>query len=802
MKKKIIYVISILVIVGIVVVRMSYAANTDTNAITSDKYEIANNTIYAVPTSSEFLASELKENITSTETIQVYSPNDELLCDYDAIGTDYKVKVSNETYNVVLLGDLTEDGNITLGDVSKVYNHYRKKKVITDNTINAGKLTGNSDITIGDVSKLYNFYRGKMPFSYYSSEHPDGILDEVNATVDNLAALKAYNASVGQVIETKGYSTANDGGGAKYLIEEKNGQTADNALYIKLSNGKIAKYIIAKKTINVKAMGAKGDGTTDDHNFFAKAINAGAETIYIPDGTYNLNNSKITLKRFTRLLGTDPSKVTLKEGTFRAQYGINAENITFDGGVTSGVGYIGVAADDSGKIQINATPASGATDVFFKNCTFQNATVASHAISTEESKSIRNNVVIGCKFKNLGRLGIYHNITMGEGKYIENIFDNLGSSDLLEGEVSAIFLGDITNNTSFEVDKIYIYKNKFSNLITADNFDASADQTHIINANFIAVRGYNAVIDNNEFTNLEGYGNDREGVYTKVQNLTVSNNILTDAGMGEGYICAKPHFGDAVFHITNNKFYGKAGNAIKDYGTGTIEGNEIYIENTKRAIECSYSDTRMTSTTPLTIKNNLFQAGTSTNLVYHDHEVENYATDTKVVSVPNSKVEVIFEDNKVQPTTDFSSYVSIMNTQKKVTVKNNKFYLSERSGDSTVTVTNTSKSYADTLDTDVTFEGNYFENGNFKTCARTGLHQTTEQTTSREISFKNNTINQVYPRIIHAIITQTPNNNNDKLIVSGNTTNTTKSNTAISTQTKEFELDNPDFAKVSHKLAD
>ncbi len=62
--------------------------------------------------------------------------------------------------DVVVLGDITGDGLIQIGDVSALYNHYRNNKILTGVYLEAGLLTGNDSVLIGDVSKLYNFYKG------------------------------------------------------------------------------------------------------------------------------------------------------------------------------------------------------------------------------------------------------------------------------------------------------------------------------------------------------------------------------------------------------------------------------------------------------------------------------------------------------------------------------------------------------------------------------------------------------------------------------------------------------------------
>ena len=794
MKKRIIYIVYFIALFATIVAKISYAA--DTNVITSENYLIENKTIYAVPTSNEFNLPEFLGNVTSSESFGVYDTDNNLLIYDEHVGTGYKLKLANTDYNIVVLGDVTGDGLIEIGDISRLYNHYRGTKKFSGVDLLAGKLTGNDNVAIGDVSKLYNFFRGTKAFSYYTSEYPDGVAYEADKIVDNVEALKTTDASVDQIIQTKGYYSLNDGGGAKYIIEAKNGQRADNALYIKLNNGKIAKLLRANKTINIKQLGAKGDGTTADQDYFSKAINSGADTIYIPEGTYELGNTKVYFKKFIRLIGEDQTKVILKNGTIRTPYGVAAENITFDSGMTQEIAYMGVDPDPSGTIMVNVVP-EGETNVIFKNCTFQNGTVASYASTDDKTKIIKNNIVDHCTFKNLGRLAIYHNLTMGKGVYTNNTFTNIGGDDLDEGEISAIFLGDITNNTRYEVNEIIIKDNTFTNLITKDDFE---ENVHAVNANFIAIRGYNATIDHNTFTNLQGYGKDREGIYTKIQNLTVTNNTLTDAGMGEGYICAKPHFGVDNFNISGNTLIGKAGSGIINYGTGIISNNTIKIEQVREAIRSDFNTVASVGDIPVTISGNTIECGTSNDLDLNGNIVENYGADAKLIGVANELVPVIIDNNIFKPTTDFPAYNSIMNVAGDVTINNNKFYYAERSGDATISVGNTSKYYDSMLNINVSFEGNYFETGDIKTCVRTGIRHSSSSTSNRTYTYKNNTIKHFGDKELFTLINQSTSSNNDTIVISGNKANITKSKLSFQTETKYYDLDDPNFVKVIHNF--
>ncbi len=62
-----------------------------------------------------------------------------------------------------LKGDINNDDKVTIADVSLLYRHVRKTKVIEDNeTLEVSDLTGDGKITIADVAKLYRYVRGKI----------------------------------------------------------------------------------------------------------------------------------------------------------------------------------------------------------------------------------------------------------------------------------------------------------------------------------------------------------------------------------------------------------------------------------------------------------------------------------------------------------------------------------------------------------------------------------------------------------------------------------------------------------------
>ena len=177
-KNKIIIMCLLILIVTLVYfARVSFASS---DILTSNTYRIDNNTIYAVPTASNLIGEELLRNLESTDKIELYNSSNTKIEKEEAIKTGYKLKTSNVTFDIVVLGDVTGDGNINLGDVSKLYNAYKKNVTLNGNYLKAGKVTSGSNLALGDVSKLYNFYKGKSPFSYFSDKDISSVKDYIN----------------------------------------------------------------------------------------------------------------------------------------------------------------------------------------------------------------------------------------------------------------------------------------------------------------------------------------------------------------------------------------------------------------------------------------------------------------------------------------------------------------------------------------------------------------------------------------------------------------------------------------------
>lgn len=88
----------------------------------------------------------------------------------------------------------------------------------------------------------------------------------------NVAALETASLTAGQIVQTKGYYTAGDGGDGFYLIEGA-GTAYDGYVNHQLANNNVATLQTENNTIYVDQAGAVGDGLTDDTAAIQAAIN-------------------------------------------------------------------------------------------------------------------------------------------------------------------------------------------------------------------------------------------------------------------------------------------------------------------------------------------------------------------------------------------------------------------------------------------------------------------------------------------------------------------------------------------------
>ena len=184
---------------------------------------------------------------------------------------------------------------------------------VTNKTVNVQVPTVDSAISSSSTNPvqnkaIYNALSNKVDNSalnnYYEISEIDELLgDKADAIVvdkkpyyfDSVASMKAYNLKVGDYAITKGYYTANDGGGAIYNVRTKTqNETADEMFVIGISDTIVAELIINNE-VNIKSLGAYGDGIHDDTSIFnnalAKIKDFSNNVLLLDKGTYIITDT-------------------------------------------------------------------------------------------------------------------------------------------------------------------------------------------------------------------------------------------------------------------------------------------------------------------------------------------------------------------------------------------------------------------------------------------------------------------------------------------------------------------------------
>ena len=232
------------------------------------------------------------------------------------------------------------------------------------------------------------------------------------------------------------------------------------------------------------------------------------------------------------------------------------------------------------------TPQYANADVVYKNCVFENVDLGSVAFHAQtDSIPIVNSIIHNCVFKNIDRVAVFHSTHITHVEVKNSIFNNIGNNEVNQASIGCLKLGDTTNSTDNDVEDGIIENNIFD---TLKSYYDTTWASHVIACSFITVMCEQILITHNTFKNADGYGADREGVYTKGNDVEICYNTFIDAGQGEGYIgCKGRQNGNRttkIAHVHHNNFSGEYGEAIRIYGSGDVHDNYIAIKKLKCAI--------------------------------------------------------------------------------------------------------------------------------------------------------------------------------------------------------------------------
>lgn len=203
---------------------------------------------------------------------------------------------------------------------------------------NVGEPTDDDDAATKEyVDDTYEYVRGKIDSlddavddaedAADRAEEALELIKERAAWFDNVAAMRADETlEAGMTAGTKGYYAINDGGNAVYNIREKTDadtQDKDGGFIILLDNGLVAELIVFG-VYNIRQLGCKGDGVTDDTVAFKRAVVSGMKT-YVPKGTFLIDFTNLNLVN-TNISGASRKYSVIKQRNANVPFGRIREN--------------------------------------------------------------------------------------------------------------------------------------------------------------------------------------------------------------------------------------------------------------------------------------------------------------------------------------------------------------------------------------------------------------------------------------------------------------------------------------------
>ena len=108
--------------------------------------------------------NNFKNKYPSAEVKLFNSSNEEITEGIISTGNKISIKVNGieKKYDIVVYGDTNGDGEIQIGDYSKVKAHLKGKITMTGCYLEAADTTKDGEVQIGDYSKIKAFLKGKI----------------------------------------------------------------------------------------------------------------------------------------------------------------------------------------------------------------------------------------------------------------------------------------------------------------------------------------------------------------------------------------------------------------------------------------------------------------------------------------------------------------------------------------------------------------------------------------------------------------------------------------------------------------
>ena len=462
---------------------------------------------------------------------------------------------------------------------------------------------------------------------------------------DSISAMKlADNLSDGSFIETYGFYTKGDGGGAKYKVREvTNVDTVDETTLFALANESLVAELMPTPTMNVKQFGAKGDGTTDETTLFNKIFaythtNNVVKTIVLPKGTFNISDT-VNIYSNLNLIGDGAGNTTIKF-TSNAVTGANNHYLLYFNNssnlVVRGIKFEGVKDPTSYSLDDtrwwHGLFFSYSSNITVENCTFNNFFTSGITIRNSSNVYINDNDFSGNGWNDIAMTRLTDNIKITNNRFNDIVLRGVNAED-------GSFDQPVTNT-----------------LISGNTF-----KTQSTTVNPVAINFSNASLSGNQhrYTGITITNNNMYGLWVGislkfVKDVFIANNIISCARGIDGSYANMTDFNENLEIVNNIITATHSLTTYAHYCYNLPKANEIKFKN-----NICYSDDNANLNLTFYLAKNVEIAGNTIeggshalrgggesyckNFRIHDNEIKNsssygislYAGD---VTIKNNKI--------------------------------------------------------------------------------------------------------------------------------------------------------------------
>lgn len=328
---------------------------------------------------------------------------------------------------------------------------------------------------------------------------------------------KDVNLKENLYVKTLGYYSEDIGGSAYYKIIKNNSIDLDEKRYIALDNGLCAMLYPINNKIDLKQIGAYGNGINDETEILNYAF-SNFDNIYIPKGKYIVNNKVKVIKKIN-VTGSDNTEFIADFDDSFIEFEKNVKDISFESIIFDGINN----RENREFLKLYGN------NINIKNCTFNNASMCIYL------NGVNNYNLVDNKFYN-SIFGICSEYNSENGKITGNeIYNNVRTGIDL-----------ISNANNVEISKNSIYDNGgtgiecnggvFTNFSVKENYIANNGYGENSNdlregINFHGAK--NTIITKNKICGNASNGIDIDGTNSnsndyRSENVTVSENYIEE----------------------------------------------------------------------------------------------------------------------------------------------------------------------------------------------------------------------------------------------------------------------------------